>query len=191
MTKIYFSKTNFHGQTAPPEIKKMQSEYCRQIVSEAVCKEFELKSDEIIFSADPNGKPFLADFPGIHFNISHTTAAVAAAISNKPIGIDIELIKSDSDTKTLKIAKKMFLPHEVEYITERQNETGKRFCEIWTRKEAYAKYLGTGIFVKNIMRFDVLNQSPDVEIDTLFVDRWVVSVCGEAVCNAEFVMLSI
>ena len=190
MTKIYFSKTNFHEKTAPSEVKKMQSEYCRQIISEAVCKEFGLNPHEIIFSKDANGKPYLANFPEIHFNISHTHSAVAAAISNKPVGIDIELIKSGSDSKILKIAKKMFLPHEFEYITENQNESAKRFYEIWTKKEAYVKYLGTGIFSNvgefNAMGFDVLALDSDVKINTFFVEQWVISVCGDNVTDLKY-----
>lgn len=195
MTKIYFSKTTFHEKDALPGEKKMQSKYCRQIVLEAACKELGVKHDEVIFSTDANSKPYLSNSSSFYFNISHTNAAVAVAISSKPVGIDIELIKNVDENdlkefKALKIAKKMFLPHEFEYIIEQPHKTGERFYEIWTKKEAYAKYIGTGIFGKeNIMRFDVLNRNLDIQIDTLFIERWVMSVCGEAIHNLQFIAL--
>ncbi|MCL2874342.1 MAG: 4'-phosphopantetheinyl transferase superfamily protein [Defluviitaleaceae bacterium] len=183
---IYVAKTTFHKTDTRQEAKKNQSKYCKQIVSEIACEKLGLKPDEIVFLADENGKPYLKNAPEFHFNISHTNSAVAAAISNKPIGVDIELIKPEN-SRLMNVAKKMFLPDEFEYITAQDDGANKRFFEIWTRKEAYAKYIGTGIFAKDSeftpMSFNVLNPGFDGRIDTFFIEgsefSFVLSVCGE------------
>ena len=46
-----------------------------------------------LFQYLEGGKPTIKDHPNIHFNISHCKAAVAVAIDNKPVGIDIETIR--------------------------------------------------------------------------------------------------
>ena len=38
----------------------------------------------------PNGKPFFPERPGIHFSLSHAFTHVACALSEFPVGVDIE-----------------------------------------------------------------------------------------------------
>ena len=39
------------------------------------------------------GKPWFPEFPEVHFNLSHTGGAVLAALSDRPVGVDIERIR--------------------------------------------------------------------------------------------------
>ena len=39
------------------------------------------------------GKPFLKDYPHIHFNISHCSGMVACGFSSGPLGLDLEKVK--------------------------------------------------------------------------------------------------
>ena len=50
------------------------------------------------FAYNEHGKPFLADHPEIHFNISHCKNGIAVAVSDQPIGIDIESSRKASDS---------------------------------------------------------------------------------------------
>jgi len=50
--------------------------------------------------------------PHIHFNISHAGHYVACVISDEPVGIDIEIIKSVD----LRIAERFFALEETTYI---------------------------------------------------------------------------
>lgn len=36
------------------------------------------------------GKPHINGYPNFYYNISHTSNAIAVAIANNPIGVDIE-----------------------------------------------------------------------------------------------------
>ena len=51
-------------------------------------------ADEIRFSFNRYGKPFLADHPEIHFNLSHCRKGVACAIADSPVGVAARLCRS-------------------------------------------------------------------------------------------------
>lgn len=87
-----------------------------------------------------HGKPFLPDYPDIHFNISHCQKAIAVAVSDKPVGIDVESFRRFSDgllDKTMNSSEKAVI-----LASESPEET---FAAYWTRKEAVFKLIGTGI----------------------------------------------
>ncbi len=97
-------------------------------------------SDNVLY--ERYGKPYFEN-KKIHFNISHSGSFVVVAVSNYQLGVDIQQIKEDKHM----IAEKHFLPQECDFINEAKDETEKtqRFCQIWTVKEAYLKYTGTGL----------------------------------------------
>lgn len=80
------------------------------------------------------GKPFFLE-SSVHFSLSHSHGVCAVAISDKPIGVDVELIKTS------------YSPH----LIERSLTAGEKdsfdgdFTHIWCRKEAVAKMTGAGI----------------------------------------------
>jgi len=81
-----------------------------------------------------------------HFNVSHSGNYTVVAISNRPIGVDIEIIRDFSAI----LAKKLFNEDELKYISgtgpsRKKSLMQQSFYQIWTAKEAYLKYLGTGI----------------------------------------------
>ena len=76
------------------------------------------------------GKPWFPDHPDVHFNISHTAGAVLAALSDRPVGADIEHIRPVSQRAMRRLA---------DVATERA------FFESWVRREARAKRSGAGV----------------------------------------------
>jgi 4'-phosphopantetheinyl transferase len=91
----------------------------------------------------PSGKPFLPDFPNLHFNISHTNNIVVAAVGNHVVGIDIETVS----TARMSIAKRFFSKSELELLKHcKKRELDTLFFELWTARESFAKATGTGIF---------------------------------------------
>ena len=97
-----------------------------------------------------NGRPYLPDC-GLHMSISHCEEALACAVSDSPVGIDIERMRP----MDLQICRHVCRPEELEYLlantrTPESCECSdpdilRRFFEIWTAKEAYYKKRGTGI----------------------------------------------
>lgn len=88
-----------------------------------------------------HGKPYLTNYPHWHFNQSHCKEGVAIVVSKQgPVGIDIECRRKINAP----LIKRVCNEHELEMIaTAKDSEL--EFLRIWTRKEAYVKYLGTGI----------------------------------------------
>ena len=86
------------------------------------------------------GKPYVED-SNVFFSISHTEDTLVVAVTDKGnIGIDIEPAARKRDVHFDRVAKRIFTEKEIEYATDLA-----RFTEVWTRKEACVKCIGTGI----------------------------------------------
>ena len=94
----------------------------------------------IRFRKDENGKPHEVGLP-IHFNVSHSGDFVACAVDTSPVGIDIEQIRSIRPA----LVKKVCTEAERAYVEDQEGDMLVRFFEVWTSKEAWFKYIGTGI----------------------------------------------
>ena len=101
-------------------------------------QEFGLK--EFRIEVGKHGKPYLADHPEIHFNISHCQKAIAVVVADQPVGIDVEAFRSASDSL---IDKCMNAREKADIMASDSPE--QTFIAYWTRKEAVFKLFGTGI----------------------------------------------
>ena len=100
------------------------------------------------FARSAGGKPCLEcdpGFPLFEFSISHSGFFTAIAMMNgESIGIDIESIRSSRYAIIPSLVA--LCPEECAILANApENERWRRFIRIWTAKEAYAKFLGTGI----------------------------------------------
>lgn len=93
------------------------------------------------FDIGPGGKPSLHGCPGIHFNISHCLRAVAVAVADEPIGVDIESLRAYRPA----VARRVMGPEAIAAI-EAAPDQSAAFTEQWTRAEALAKLHGRSIF---------------------------------------------
>lgn len=118
----------------------------------------------------------------LHFNLSHSGEYVAVAVSDCPIGVDVEHKVRNYES----IAKRCFCKEEYEDImsleSERQRE--QRFLEYWTMKEAYVKYVGKGLQIPlnsfRIERGESYSKISDVVGGTFFSDAgYCFSFCCE------------
>jgi len=88
----------------------------------------------------------------VYFNLAHSGDLVVLALSNKPIGIDIEHVKPIKDmTDVMQVC---FNEQEIHSINSSPNPQF-RFYEFWTRKEAILKATGEGI-ATNLLALNVL-----------------------------------
>ena len=130
-----------------------------------ICRIANLDNRALDFSANAYGKPFLANKPDIHFNISHTKNYVACALSDEPVGIDIEFIKPTNQ----KIAERFFAPDERAYIAanDQANDQMNAFYEVWTKKESRIKWEGQGLH-KPLSSFSVFEVSQDGQKQAIY-----------------------
>lgn len=90
------------------------------------------------------GKPYLKDYPHIHFNISHAGDIAICAISNQKIGADVEVMREFHDT----IFRKVFTEEEKAFYQKMAvDEAASRewFFRFWTLKESRIKHAGMGL----------------------------------------------
>lgn len=86
-----------------------------------------------------HGKPFLKDYPNIHFNLSHCRKGAVCAIDSKPVGIDIERILFKNE-----LASFVLNDNELEQVLNAPDKS-IAFTTFWTMKESYLKLTGTGL----------------------------------------------
>lgn len=87
-----------------------------------------------------NGKPYLADDPNTFFSITHSDKWVFLAVSDSEIGIDAQMPRKVCP----RLAARSTTPEELAWVKE---DTEPHFTRLWTMKEAYLKYTGTGLSV--------------------------------------------
>lgn len=90
-----------------------------------------------VFTHDDKGKPLLQDHPDIHFSLSHCHEAVAVAVSDHPVGIDIETTGHYS----AEVARRVMNDDEMRKI-EASAQPEVAFTRLWTMKESLYKLTG-------------------------------------------------
>jgi 4'-phosphopantetheinyl transferase len=110
----------------------------------AICRNLNIKNLVITFDKNEYGKPFLLGQNNIHFNISHSGKWVVCAVSDYPVGIDVEIIKSTE----IDIAKRFFSKYEYDELQKQPDEQKQAyFYKLWTLKESYIKAVGKGLSI--------------------------------------------
>lgn len=115
-------------------------------------------AESVCLSAGWAGKPFAVGL-SVEFNISHSENMVVCAVSDKPIGIDIEEIR-DVDMCVIEqictVDEKAYIMQSIDIPTSIVFSSELiRFFKVWTAKEAYFKCIGAGI--TNLGDVDVLH----------------------------------
>ena len=85
------------------------------------------------------GRPFFPEYPQVYFSLSHTEGAAAAAVSEAPVGADIQRIRPDVSPRLARLTG---------------TENPAIFYRDWACREARAKQRGTGVL-------SLLRQAPD------------------------------
>lgn len=118
------------------------------------------------FSYNEHGKPILDGGP--YFSISHCKEAIAVAISEEPIGIDIEAIRHADDSL---IERTMNEPERK--MIRASEDRDRAFTHLWTQKEAVIKCVGTGI-----ESFEQLQNLPlsEFRIQTTETEKYIYSI---------------
>ena len=109
------------------------------LLKKGLCEEYGI-TDNPVFEYNEHGKPSIIGHPEIYFNFSHCKEAVACAISDKPVGVDVESIREYKDC----LVHYTMNEDEIREI-ESSEHPDVAFIRLWTMKEATLKLLGIGI----------------------------------------------
>lgn len=86
------------------------------------------------------GKPFFPALPELHFNLSHTAGWSLCALSDAPVGVDIEALRPRREGLW------RYCLTDGEYEAFLAAGGGwEEFYRLWTLKEAWCKYTGEGL----------------------------------------------
>ena len=86
-----------------------------------------------------NKKPFLSG-AGLQFNLSHSGDMVLCAVSDSPVGVDVQ-----QSTCFNEALSRRFFTHEEHEILLREKDRDYAFTRLWSLKESYLKMLGMGL----------------------------------------------
>ncbi|MEQ8767562.1 MAG: 4'-phosphopantetheinyl transferase superfamily protein [Planctomycetota bacterium] len=108
---------------------------------------------EIALEVGERGKPTLGS-GALRFNVSHSGELALLAFSrDRELGVDIERMREE--VATTEIARRYFAPGEVKRFEEiPESGRTRAFFQCWTRKEAFIKATGEGLF-RALDRFEV------------------------------------
>lgn len=139
ISKLNFDLTNYTGFLSAyrmEKTKRLKSEKDKKlsVLAEIMLARFLGRKPN--YNIDKNGKPCGEE---IEFNFSHSGDYAVCAVSDLPVGVDIEKIRPVN----LEIAKK-FCKSEYENILNSKNPNDT-FFEYWVKKESYLKACGMGI----------------------------------------------
>jgi len=122
------------------------------------------KTTEFDFEYNRYGKPSINaanhTLSRLHFNLSHSGDTILLALSAAAeVGIDVEHDRTRCDV--LKLAQRFFHPLEFQQLIQLPKAQQRHgFYDVWTRKEAFVKAIGTGMQLP-FNRFQVsLDASP-------------------------------
>jgi len=123
-----------------------------------------------IFIYNVYGKPSIADHPEIFFNLSHCKEAAICVISDRPVGVDVESVRSFNDS----LVHYTMNDDEICEIEAAENKA-VAFIRLWTKKEAALKLIGTGISkdMKEVLRGERLHFETFMDPQ----QRFIYSVC--------------
>lgn len=122
----------------------------------------------------PGGKPYWAESDW-HFSLCHTRGLVLCALSDHPVGLDAERIR----TVRPAVVSRVLAPAELRAY----DGTEAMFLRFWTLKEAYAKYTGEGIigypnrFVFRLTPEGAQMEGNDLHFATVCQNDYIISTC--------------
>lgn len=147
---------------------------------------------------DECGKPRIE---GLEFNLSHSGHLVVCAVSDKPVGCDVEEIRKAPKG----VAKRCFSDREQAYLRQFFGEEyDKAFFRLWTMKESYVKMTGEGLRVpfesyevaidqsardwhQASIRVLRNGQAQGCHLSSVELQGYIISICAEEPAHVEVI----
>lgn len=152
------------------ELGRKQCVLAYNLLCKALEKEYGI-TEKPVFEYGEHGKPSIIGHADIHFNLSHCKTAVACAVSDTPIGIDIESIRPVKEN----VVRYAMNEDEVRQIYDSDNPN-LEFTKLWTKKESLQKLTGEGIN-DNMKSILLPENTSRISINTIVTPKYVYSIC--------------
>jgi 4'-phosphopantetheinyl transferase len=143
------------------EQHRERSQIARGMLRLLLARYIEQEAGALRFTYNAHGKPELPG-AGVHFNTSHSGDYVVVGFTRTgAVGVDIEQVRGDIARRD-EIAQRHFAPGEQAQLSALpERERARAFFDLWTRKEAFVKARGDGLF-SGLDQFETLLAEPRV-----------------------------
>lgn len=104
----------------------------------------DMENEDITFTYNSFGKPYLLNPVGFFFNVSHSSNWVVCITHDHEVGVDIEKVQPID----IAIFERFFTVEEYHnIIIKNKIEQLSSFYELWTIKESFVKMIGKGLSI--------------------------------------------
>ena len=115
------------------------------------------------------GKPYIDRRFGVFFSVSHSGKYFVCLVGNAPVGVDVqEETRANIDA----VSRRYFTEEEAGMVNKGGSD---QFFRIWTRKEAYGKYLGSGL--AEVLKKVSVTDREDVEFTEFQLEKGMYCAC--------------
>lgn len=145
-----------------------------------------LDPDAVRVEPGAHGKPYLPDVPNVCFNLSHSGEYALCAVSDHPVGCDVEKLAAPE----LRVAERFFAPEELALLRAEHDAAAQArlFYRLWTLKESFLKATGLGLSLPlDCFSVDPATMTVRQTVDGLsyrFREYTALADCCIAVCTA-------
>ena len=147
---------------------------------------------------DEHGKPKVER---LEFSLSHSGNLVLCAVSEEPVGCDVEEIRKAPE----RVAERYFSCGEQEYLSQfAEEEYDRAFFRLWTMKESYVKMTGEGMGLpfsvyellvdacaslgyESSARVLRNGEVQDCYISEISLQGYIISICAESSAHMEVI----
>ena len=118
------------------------------------CEDYGIDYRKASVLTDCHGKPFFKDIP-LYFSLSHSGRYAMCAVSDEPVGCDIEEMLPMDDAQCLALAKQFLSPEDAREFEQLLDEpcssdfsagvcsaAAEAFYRLWTEAESFYKCFG-------------------------------------------------
>ena len=158
----------------------------RKLLAAALREEYSLEELPEIHLL-PQGKPAFPPSLQIEFNLSHSEPLALCALDDRPVGVDIQLVK----TWNPRLPNRVCSQTELAWL-DRQPDRPLGFAVLWSLKESRVKQSGIGlrlplrsISVPLPERWDRPVCLDDLQFRVYTGENWAAAACGLSAPPAE------
>lgn len=114
------------------------------LLLDSMLREHGLLERDMTYIEGEHGKPAFASYPELHFNLSHSGSLVACALSDRPVGVDVQQLVADLRPS---LVRYIMSDQEIAALDALHSDNAKSllFTQLWTLKESYVKATGHGL----------------------------------------------
>ncbi len=159
---------------------KEQKFYVWKLLEYASFDTFGLEKSKLYFQKKKNGK-WVID--GYFFSLSHSGNIVVAAVSDSPIGVDVQKIKKFEDPNKFK-AIILSEKEKTKYL----NINNEKLMKIWSLKECAFKKSNDSTFIPSRYEIDNLVHCDSFRLE-IQKEKYILSILCDNLHNANFYSL--